>query len=84
MELPETDGAFDSEQVLDLGQVVAGNFCGGLMAYFGADVIKVRGRTQYSPFIVFYLPLTECKCNSLHAGGASRQRRRIEVTQDVR
>ena len=28
-------------QVLDVGQVVAGNFCGGLLAYFGADVIKV-------------------------------------------
>ena len=29
-------------QVLDVGQVVAGNFCGALLAYFGADVIKVR------------------------------------------
>ena len=28
-------------QVLDVGQVVAGNFCGALLAYFGADVIKV-------------------------------------------
>jgi hypothetical protein len=29
-------------QVLDVGQVVAGNFCGALLAYFGADVIKVE------------------------------------------
>jgi crotonobetainyl-CoA:carnitine CoA-transferase CaiB-like acyl-CoA transferase len=28
-------------QVLDLGQVVAGNFCGAILSYFGADVIKV-------------------------------------------
>lgn len=29
-------------QVLDLGQVVAGNFAGALLAYYGADVIKVE------------------------------------------
>jgi crotonobetainyl-CoA:carnitine CoA-transferase CaiB-like acyl-CoA transferase len=28
-------------QVLDLGQVIAGNFCGAVLGYFGADVIKV-------------------------------------------
>jgi len=29
-------------RVLDVGQVVAGNFCGALLAYFGADVVKVE------------------------------------------
>jgi hypothetical protein len=28
--------------VLDLGQVVSGNFCGMLLGYFGAHVIKVE------------------------------------------
>lgn len=28
-------------QVLDLGQVVAGNFAGAMLAYFGATVYKV-------------------------------------------
>jgi hypothetical protein len=36
--------------VLDLGQVVAGNFCGALLAYFGADVIKVD---PYEPQLGF-------------------------------
>jgi len=27
--------------VLDFGQVAAGNFCGAILGYFGADVIKV-------------------------------------------
>ena len=39
-------------QVLDVGQVVAGNFCGALLAYFGADVIKVLcSNTWPSPTI---------------------------------
>ncbi|KAL6782311.1 hypothetical protein ACKKBG_A06315 [Auxenochlorella protothecoides x Auxenochlorella symbiontica] len=29
-------------KVLDLGQVVAGNFAGALLAYYGADVVKVE------------------------------------------
>lgn len=33
--------AFRITQVVDVGQVVAGNFCGALLAYFGATVIKV-------------------------------------------
>lgn len=42
-------------QVLDLGQVVAGNFCGALLAYFGADVIKASASAS--------LIIPQCRTN---------------------
>ena len=39
---PPPPGPLAGYKVLDLGQVVAGNFAGALFAYFGADVIKVE------------------------------------------
>ena len=68
-------------QVLDVGQVVAGNFAGALLAYFGADVIKASCRIRR------ILPREHCPLRLLlashsrapaapRAGGAAGEGRR--------
>lgn len=67
-------------QVLDLGQVVAGNFAGAVLAYYGADVIKVEppGRGD----ALRTLRLSDSKGTSLWWRAYGRNRRC--VTADLR
>ncbi|MFE0752125.1 CaiB/BaiF CoA transferase family protein [Gordonia sp. NPDC058843] len=42
-------GALDGVRVIELGQLIAGPFCGQMMADFGADVIKVEQPDRGDP-----------------------------------
>ncbi|RMZ56275.1 hypothetical protein APUTEX25_002465 [Auxenochlorella protothecoides] len=80
---PQADAAEGSPgplagiKVLDLGQVVAGNFAGALLAYYGADVVKVeppgKGDALRS------LRLTDASGTSLWWRSYGRNRRCITV-----
>ena len=39
---PARSRPLDGIKVLELGQLIAGPFCGTILGYFGADVIKVE------------------------------------------
>jgi len=39
---PEPEGALRGLRVVEMGQLIAGPFCGQLMADFGAEVIKLE------------------------------------------
>lgn len=86
-------------QVLDVGQVVAGNFCGALLGYFGADVIKASTATVLSYHLIFRPLKDTCHMHAspselralcllelacMHAGGAPRKGRCIALPEDDR
>lgn len=74
---PPPSGPLAGYRVLDLGQVVAGNFCGALLSYFGADVIKVEppGRGD----ALRHLRLLDASGTSLWWRSYGRNRRCITV-----
>jgi len=62
-------------QVLDLGQVVAGNFAGALLGYFGADVIKARGGGAAAFCFCWLGCLGDCWERPERSGGGGRNPR---------
>jgi len=78
-------GQCRARQVLDFGQVVAGNMCGMLLAYFGAKVIKARrpGLAAAVPAPVL-LPLSSSRAARPRAGGVAARRRAPQPQADRR
>ncbi len=45
----QTKGALSGIRVVEMGQLIAGPFAGSLLAYFGAEVIKIEAPNQGDP-----------------------------------
>jgi len=75
--IPPTTGPLKGIKVIDVGQVVSGNFCGAILAYFGADVIKVEDPGKGDP--LRSLRMLDSKGTSLWWRAHGRNRRCVTV-----
>jgi crotonobetainyl-CoA:carnitine CoA-transferase CaiB-like acyl-CoA transferase len=56
----------DGVRVLELGQLIAGPFAGCILAYFGAEVIKIEPPEKGDPLRVWRSLGRNKKCITMH------------------